>query len=67
MEADRTKPHIDLLKEGPARGMWRCRAKTGKWTGACFGHTPAEAYARWKAWGEGRQVKPPFVFLGVGA
>lgn len=64
-----TKPHIDLLKAGPARGQWRCQLRAplrGMHGAACFGSTPSEAYARWRAWQE--HVKSaPFLYLGVAA
>jgi len=62
------KPHIDLLKEGPARGMWRCQSANAQTLhrGACFGDTPAAAYTAWAHWQEHVKTRP-FAALGVGA
>lgn len=62
------KPHIDLLKEGPSRGLWRCQAPKSHvlHRGACFGRTPAEAYGAWKNW-QAHVKTRPFAFLGVAA
>lgn len=53
------KPRIDLLREGPCRGYWRCRSMAREWhPGACFGESPVEAYRLWLIWQAHVKTRP---------
>ncbi len=47
---DEIKPRIILMRDGPARGCWRCMG--GDMKTAFFGNDPAHAYYEWVRWNE---------------